>query len=66
MDYITAPKEALGIEAKKHMMPMQAGCVLKTSAETQPLYDLVGFRPQKSVKDGLKNFVKWYREFYKV
>lgn len=66
MDYITAPKEALGIEAKKHMMPMQAGGVLKTSAETQPLYDLVGFRPQKSVKDGLKNFVKWYREFYKV
>ena len=66
MDYITAPKEALGIEAKKHMMPMQAGGVLKTSAETQPLYDLVAFRPQKSVKDGLKNFVKWYREFYKV
>lgn len=66
MDYITGPKEALGIEAKKHMMPMQAGGVLKTSAETQPLYDLVGFRPQKSVKDGLKNFVKWYREFYKV
>ncbi|MFV0264178.1 MAG: NAD-dependent epimerase [Kluyvera sp.] len=66
MDYITALEEALGVEAKKNMMPMQAGDVLETSAETQPLYDLVGFRPQTSVKDGVKNFVEWYREFYKV
>lgn len=66
MDYITALEEALGIEAKKNMMPMQAGDVLETSAETQPLYDLVGFRPETSVKDGVKNFVEWYREFYQV
>lgn len=66
MDYITALEEALGIEAKKNMMPMQAGDVLETSAETQPLYDLVGFRPETSVKDGVKNFVDWYREFYQV
>lgn len=64
MDYITALEEALGIEAEKNMMPMQAGDVLETSAETQPLYDLVGFKPQTSVKDGVKNFVDWYREFY--
>ncbi|MFH7825447.1 NAD-dependent epimerase [Kluyvera chengduensis] len=66
MDYITALEEALGIEAKKNMMPMQAGDVLETSAETQPLYDLVGFRPQTTVKEGVKNFVDWYREFYKA
>lgn len=66
MDYITALEEALGIEAKKNMMPMQAGDVLETSAETQPLYDLVGFRPEMSVKDGVKNFVEWYRKFYQV
>ncbi|MGU9865533.1 NAD-dependent epimerase [Kluyvera ascorbata] len=66
MDYVTALEEALGIEAKKNMMPMQAGDVLETSAETQPLYDLVGFRPQTSVKEGVKNFVDWYREFYKA
>ncbi|MEX3019847.1 NAD-dependent epimerase [Kluyvera sp. STS39-E] len=66
MDYITALEEATGIEAQKNMMPMQPGDVLETSAETQPLYDLVGFRPQTSVKDGVKNFVDWYREFYKV
>ncbi|HDG1683547.1 TPA: NAD-dependent epimerase [Kluyvera ascorbata] len=65
MDYIMALEEALGIEAKKNMMPMQAGDVLETSAETQPLYDLVGFRPQTSVKEGVKNFVDWYRAFYR-
>lgn len=66
MDYITALEEALGIEAKKNLMPMQPGDVLETSAETQPLYDLVGFRPQTSVKDGVKKFVDWYRDFYNV
>ena len=65
MDYITALEEALGIEAKKNMMPMQAGDVLETSAETQPLYDLVGFRPQTTVKEGVKSFVDWYRAFYR-
>ncbi|MGL5242013.1 MAG: NAD-dependent epimerase [Kluyvera ascorbata] len=66
MDYITALEDALGIKAQKNMMPMQAGDVLETSAETQPLYDLVGFRPQTSVKDGVKQFVDWYRQFYNV
>ena len=66
MDYITALEEALGIEAKKNMMPVQPGDVLETSADTKPLYDVVGFKPQTSVKDGVKNFVDWYRDFYKV
>ncbi|EIX9028800.1 NAD-dependent epimerase [Klebsiella aerogenes] len=65
MDYITALEEAMGMEAKKNMMPMQPGDVLETSAETQPLYDLVGFRPQTSVKQGVKNFVEWYKAYYK-
>ncbi|WP_337087435.1 NAD-dependent epimerase [Klebsiella aerogenes] len=65
MDYITALEEAMGMGAKKNMMPMQPGDVLETSAETQPLYDLVGFRPQTSVKQGVKNFVEWYKAYYK-
>lgn len=46
MEYITAQEDVLGLEAKKNLMPMQPGDVLENSAETQPLYDLVGFRPQ--------------------
>ena len=66
MDYITALEEALGIEANKNMMPMQPGDVLETSADTRPLFEVTGFKPQMSVKEGVKNFVDWYREFYKV
>ncbi|KAB8147373.1 NAD-dependent epimerase [Raoultella planticola] len=64
MDYITALEEALGMIAEKNMMPIQPGDVLETSADTKPLYDLVGFKPQTSVKDGVKNFVDWYKAYY--
>ncbi|HDH1530469.1 MULTISPECIES: NAD-dependent epimerase [Klebsiella pneumoniae complex] len=64
MEYITALEEAMGMEAEKNMMPMQPGDVLETSADTQPLYDLVGFKPQTSVKHGVKNFVEWYKAYY--
>lgn len=66
MDYITALEEALGIEAQKNMMPIQAGDVLETSADTQPLYDTIGFKPQTSVKEGVKKFVEWYKTYYKA
>ncbi|QOV67310.1 NAD-dependent epimerase [Citrobacter sp. BDA59-3] len=66
MDYITALEEALGIEAQKNMMPIQAGDVLETSADTQPLYDTIGFKPQTSVKEGVKKFVEWYKSYYKA
>jgi len=66
MDYITALEEALGIEADKNMMPIQAGDVLETSADTSELYEVIGFKPQTSVKEGVKKFVDWYRRFYNV
>ena len=66
MDYITALEEAMGMEAEKNMMPIQPGDVLETSADTKPLYDLVGFKPQTSVKDGVKNFVDWYKAYYQA
>ncbi|HBW2224740.1 TPA: NAD-dependent epimerase [Klebsiella quasipneumoniae subsp. quasipneumoniae] len=66
MDYITALEEALGMTAEKNMMPIQPGDVIETSADTKPLYDLVGFKPQTTVKEGVKNFVDWYKEYYKA
>lgn len=66
MDYITALEEALGMVAEKNMMPIQPGDVLETSADTKPLYDMVGFRPQTTVSQGVKNFVEWYKAYYKV
>ena len=66
MDYIQALEDALGIEAKKNMLPLQPGDVLETSADTQALYEVIGFKPETTVNDGVKNFVDWYRDFYKV
>ncbi|MDD0806516.1 nucleotide sugar epimerase, partial [Escherichia coli] len=56
----------LGNEAKKNMMHTRTGDVLETSADTKALNDVIGFKPETSVKEGVKNFVEWYRNFYKV
>lgn len=66
MDYITALENSLGKVAQKNMMPMQPGDVLETSADTKALYDVIGFKPQTSVQDGVQRFVDWYKAFYKV
>lgn len=62
MDYIEALEEALGIEAKKDFLPMQAGDVPATHADTTALENYVYFRPNTSVKNGVKRFVEWYLE----
>ncbi|WP_130835150.1 NAD-dependent epimerase [[Erwinia] mediterraneensis] len=66
MAYIEALEKALGTTAKKNMLPMQPGDVLETSADTQALYNAIGFRPQTSVAEGVQRFVDWYRQFYHV
>ena len=45
-------------------MPMQAGDVPATAADTQELGAWVGFQPNTSVNDGVAKFVEWYRGFY--
>ena len=56
----------LGREAEKNMMPMQPGDVKETSADIQKTRDLLGFDPKTPLKDGIRKFVEWYGEFYKV
>ncbi|WP_086981684.1 NAD-dependent epimerase [Vibrio aphrogenes] len=66
MEFIEALEDSLGVEANKNFMPMQPGDVYATYADTQDLFDVTGYKPSMSVKQGVANFVKWYREFYKV
>ncbi|GLT13149.1 NAD-dependent epimerase [Vibrio algivorus] len=66
MEFIEALEGSLGIEANKNFMPMQPGDVYATYADTQDLFDVTGYKPSMSVKQGVTNFVEWYREFYKV
>jgi UDP-glucuronate 4-epimerase len=64
MTYIQALEKALGVEARKNMLPIQPGDVLDTSADTEPLFKAIGFRPETPVEQGVQNFVNWYRDFY--
>ena len=66
MDYIKAIETSLGIEAKKNFLPLQSGDVPATSADTSELERWVGFKPNTPVEMGVKRFVDWYRDFYKV
>lgn len=66
MSYIHALEDALGIIADKNMLPMQPGDVMDTSADTEALYQTIGFKPETSVEEGVKRFVEWYRSFYNI
>ena len=53
-------------EAHKKLVPMQPGDVPITYADTTPLEKDFGFKPSKPLRTGLRNFAKWYKEFYRV
>lgn len=53
-------------ESHKKLVPMQAGDVPITYADTTPLEKDFGFKPSTPLRTGLRNFAKWYKEFYKV
>ncbi len=64
MDFVKAIEDELDIEAKKNFREMQAGDVYQTYAETEDLFSAIGYRPKVSVKEGVAEFVSWYREYY--
>jgi len=64
MAYIRALEAALGRKAKLELLPMQAGDVPATEADTSLLEAATGFRPATPVDEGVRRFVAWYREYY--
>ncbi len=66
MRFINALESALGKEAEKDYMDMQPGDVLRTYADVSDLERDINFKPSTSIEDGLKKFVQWYEEYYKV
>ncbi|STX81354.1 protein capI [Legionella busanensis] len=66
ISYISALEDALGIEAQKNYLPMQPGDVPATASNTEALNKWVDFKPNTPIAKGIKNFVDWYRYYYKV
>jgi UDP-glucuronate 4-epimerase len=66
MDFISTIEEALGQKAEKNFLPLQDGDVPATYADVQALHDWVDFTPATSIDVGIRNFVQWYRAYYRV
>lgn len=64
IDYIEAIERALGIDAKKELLPLQPGDVPDTYADVDDLVKDFGYKPSMSINQGVKNFVDWYKEYH--
>lgn len=64
MDFIGEMESSLGKTAIKEFLPMQAGDVKATFADTSALEAWVGFKPATSLRQGVGQFTKWYTGFY--
>lgn len=64
LDFVEAIEKAVGQKAIRNYMPMQKGDVPATWADASLLQRLTGYRPQTDIRDGLAEFVAWYREYY--
>ena len=66
LDFIGFLENAIGKTAQKEFLPMQAGDVKATYADTRALEAWVGFKPSTTLQAGVVQFVDWYRTFYHV
>ena len=64
MDFIGILENAFGKLAEKEFLPMQAGDVKATYADTSALETWVGFKPYTPLKDGIAKFADWYKAYY--
>jgi UDP-glucuronate 4-epimerase len=64
MTFIGAIETAIGRQAVKNMLPMQAGDVVATYADIEDLRAAVGFAPSTPLETGIGRFVGWYKSYY--
>ena len=66
INFIEAIEDELGIKSKKLFLPIQPGDVPMTSSNTSLLESWINFKPKTPIKEGIKEFIKWYKEFYEI
>jgi UDP-glucuronate 4-epimerase len=66
MRFIEVLENELGRKAEKNMLPLQPGDVPETYADIDDLVRDAGFRPGTPIETGIKRFVQWYRQYYRV
>ena len=65
MKYIKLLEKYLGKKAKTKKLPLQKGDILETSSSTKKLKRDFGYSPSTKIENGIKEFVKWFKEYYK-
>lgn len=65
MDYIETLETYLGKTAEKELLPLQPGDVPDTYANVEALVEDVDYKPNTTIKQGIKSFVEWYLDYYK-
>jgi UDP-glucuronate 4-epimerase len=65
-DFISVLEEHLGKKAVKEYLPMQSGDVAETFADIDDLMADVGFKPSTPIEEGLKRFIGWYKNYYRI
>jgi UDP-glucuronate 4-epimerase len=66
LEMIASLEDELGIKAQKRFLELQPGDVPATYADIDALAEAVDFRPQTSIREGIRRFVAWYREYHKI
>ena len=66
IDYIEELEKALGQVANKKLLPMQPGDVADTFADVDDFANQFDFRPQTPLREGIQNFVRWYKEYNNI
>ena len=64
--YIRMFEECLGRKADLQLLPLQPGDVVTTAADISDLQRATGFQPMTSIEEGVRRFVEWYRDYYRV
>ena len=65
-DFIAAIEAATGCAARKNFMEMQKGDVRATWADNALLTRLTGYRPETGIREGMRRFTDWYRDYYRL
>lgn len=66
LDYIRTIETCLGRKAQLQLLPIQPGDIAATMADVSHLDRAVGFRPATTIEVGVRRFVDWYRDFYRL
>ncbi|MGR9053106.1 MAG: NAD-dependent epimerase [Gammaproteobacteria bacterium] len=66
LNYIEVLENYLGKTAEKELLPLQPGDVPDTYADVDALIEDVGYQPSTPIEEGIKQFVRWYRDYYHI